>query len=200
MAGRCELYVGPMFAGKTTEILRKVDRARQGGLPGVVVKYAGDTRYTAAEDPTVQTHAGLTVGPSGGGESIGKLRVVAAELLADVELAPDERDIAVDEGQFYSDLVETVDRWVAEGRRVYVAALDGNFRREPFEVVSRLYPRAAQFEKLTAVCTVRTCCPPDVQTDAPFTVRTVAGDEWKMVGGADKYRAACLACYLRYSS
>ena len=46
--------------------------------------------------------------------------------------------VAVDEGQFYEDLVEFCERWANEGKVVLVAALDGTYERKPFQNVSRL--------------------------------------------------------------
>ena len=178
----CRLYLGPMFSEKTTEILRQIKRARIAGIPCVVVKYAKDTRYGAG--PTIFTHDGSSV--TGGKD----LRVVEARTLDEVKLSSRENVIAVDEGQFYPDLPHVVDRWMQEGRKVYVAALDGDFRRKPFGKVGSLIPLCTHIIKLHAICMI---CK---ERHASYTLRTVESDEYELIGGVDKYAAACLPCYM----
>jgi thymidine kinase len=191
-AGTAEFFLGPMFSEKTTEVGRKIKRARLGGLNCVFVKYAADDRYGAG--PVIYTHDGSSVAASPAGAGLGRLRVVEARALLDVELAPDELDVGVDEGQFYPDLRLALDLWMREGRRVYVAALDGDFRRIPFPPVAEAFSLATRIVKLTAICMLcaRRGRPP---TEASYTVRTVDETAVELIGGGDKYKAACLSCY-----
>jgi len=185
-----------MFSEKTTEVGRKLKRARLGLLPCVLVKHAADTRYGSGS--VVYTHDGLATAASPATADLGRLRVLETRLLLDVELFPEELDIGVDEGQFYPDLPEAVDLWMQEGRRVYVAALDGDYRRKPFGRVSETIPFATCVVKLAAICMF--CCGSSgnsLPAKASYTVRTVEGTAQEMIGAKDKYRAACLDCYLR---
>lgn len=45
--GSLEMIIGPMFAGKSTELLRRMDRHRFSGKKCLYVKYSEDTRYDA---------------------------------------------------------------------------------------------------------------------------------------------------------
>ena len=45
--GMLELIIGPMFAGKSTELLRRVKRHAISGKHCLYVKYSADTRYDA---------------------------------------------------------------------------------------------------------------------------------------------------------
>ena len=54
-AGRLELICGPMFAGKTTELIRRLDAARAAQEITLAIKPAKDTRYA---DQELVTHAG----------------------------------------------------------------------------------------------------------------------------------------------
>lgn len=195
--GRVEFFLGPMFAGKTFEVSRCLHRARLGGSPGVFIKFAGDDRYGAG--PAIRTHDGTTATTGAATADLARLRVVEAERLGEVALAPDELDVGVDEGQFYPDLRDALDRWSREGRRVYVAALDGDFRRRPFAAVSEALPLAEAVTKLTAVCTLCRADASAAPVAAPFTVRTGGSTAVRLIGGGDKYRAACLDCFLRSS-
>jgi len=178
----CRLYLGCMFAGKTEEMLRQVRRARIAGIPCVIVKYANDNRY--GDSSTVTTHDGMAL--TGGKD----LRVVQARTLGEVKLSPKEKVIAVDEGQFYPDLPFIVDKWMKEGRKVYVAALDGTYQRKPFGKIGELIPLCTHVVKLHAICMV---CK---ERHASYTLRTVESDEIELIGGTDQYMAACLPCYI----
>ncbi len=189
--GRCELILGPMFSGKTTQLMQRVQRALQGGGRCAVVKYAGDTRYGAG--PRLRTHGGLSLAADEGG-----LEVFEATALSGLVLGPQDDLVAVDEGQFFADLPETVDRWMREGRGVVVAALDGDFLRRPFGRVGEVIPLASQLTKLSAVCMLCPRGPPGTPhpADAFYTLRTHESEDVELIGEKDKYQAACLGCYL----
>jgi ABC-type polar amino acid transport system ATPase subunit len=44
--GRIELIMGPMFAGKSTELLRRVNRLEISGKRCLSIKYSADNRYS----------------------------------------------------------------------------------------------------------------------------------------------------------
>lgn len=191
--GRFELDLGPMFSGKTTEMASKIERARLGHLSCVIVKHSDDTRNGGG--PVIKTHGGVSLRESAATDEKGALRIVVAEELAPLGLGADELVVGVDEGQFFPDLPEAVDRWMREGRRVYVAALDGDFRRRPFGRVHEALPLATAVRKLPAVCMVCRQTPP---ADAHYTIRTVDETAVKLIGAAEAYKAACLACFIEH--
>ena len=51
-SGRIEVIFGPMFAGKTTELLRRCQVAESAGRSVMLIKSSSDTRYAAAEAVT----------------------------------------------------------------------------------------------------------------------------------------------------
>ena len=51
--GRIELIMGPMFAGKSTELLRRVRRLEISGKKCLSIKYKADTRYS---EDSISTH------------------------------------------------------------------------------------------------------------------------------------------------
>ena len=194
--GTAELYIGPMFSGKTSMIMRKLERACIGSLHCVFIKYADDTRY--GDDSVVRAHNGSMMGTGSSIVNISNLRVVKAHRLLDVMLLSGEFDIGVDEGQFYPDLPEAVNIWMQEGRRVYIAALDGDYLRNPFGRINETIPLVNYVRKLTAICMF--CNKMNKEgspTEASYTVRIVKGDAQKMIGAKDEYAAACLKCFLR---
>lgn len=178
-AGRVEVIAGPMFAGKTEELLRRVRRAAIGGQRVVVFSHVLDTRAGGAR---VQSHAG-SVAPSRTAGS-------AAEIEAAVERG-DTDLVAIDEAQFFGpDLVGTVARLAGRGFTVVVAGLDVTFTAEPFEPLPSLMALAERVDKLTAICVV-------CGADAIFHVRSrpEPGGDPSLVsenlGGLETYEARC---------
>eukprot|EP00299_Pterocystis_sp_00344_P011280 c5227_g1_i1.p1 GENE.c5227_g1_i1~~c5227_g1_i1.p1 ORF type:complete len:204 (-),score=43.61 c5227_g1_i1:72-629(-) len=177
-SGRIELILGPMFSGKTTELLRRVRRHRFAQRRCVLVKYAKDDRYS---NSMLATHDQCFEAAF----SCVNLRAIQSHLI-DFEV------IGIDEGQFFPDVVEFVDEMALAGKIVIVAALDGTFQRQPFGAILDLIPRAEDVIKLTAIC--HSC-----GADAPFSRRLGLETQVEVIGGAEKYVAACRKCYLHPS-
>jgi thymidine kinase len=177
--GRVEVIAGPMFAGKTEELLRRVRRAAIAGQRVVVFSHSLDTR---AGPDRIASHAGLDA-PSravGSAEEIG--RAVDA---ADYDI------VAIDEAQFFGPpLLDLVRGLAAKGLHVIVAGLDVTFLGQPFEPLPALMAGAERVDKLTAVCSV---CGADAIFHA--RVREAAGRDVNLVtenvGGLETYRALC---------
>src|SRR5829696_5295180 len=140
--GRVEVVCGPMFAGKTEELLRRVRRAVIANRRVVVINHALDTRHG---DGRLASHAGLDF-PS-----------IAAAAPSDIEAAvPDDTDVvAIDEAQFFGPgLVQVVGRLAERGLVVIVAGLDVTFEGQPFEPLPALMALAERVDKLTAICSI----------------------------------------------
>ena len=177
---RLQVVAGPMFAGKSEELLRRVRRARIAGLSVEVVSHALDERRGAGQ---VSSHSGLSV---------------ESHPVADVDaLVSHVRGrgldiVAIDEAQFFGpDLVPAVDRLVADGITVVVAGLCVTYDGRPFEPLPSLMAMAEDVLKLTAVCAV-------CGADAAFHQRVAAGEVGdpnlptrEQVGGIESYQARC---------
>ena len=96
----------------------------------------------------------------------------------------------VDEGQFFPDLVEYVEKWANRGKIVIVAALDANYKREPFGNVIELLPLAETIKKLSAVCL-------DCGKKASFSKRITENKTEKLIGGLNEYKVVCRPCYYK---
>ena len=182
--GRIEVIAGPMFAGKTEELLRRVRRAAIAGRQVVVISHALDTR---AGSERIASHAGLDA-PSRAAAS-------AEEIALAVD---DETDIvAIDEAHFFGpDLVSVVGELAMRGLVVVVAGLDVTFTGEPFEPLPALMALAERVDKLTSVCAV---CGADaiyharVATTQPADTALVTEN----VGGLETYQARCRRHFAR---
>lgn len=84
--------------------------------------------------------------------------------------------VAIDEGQFYPDIVEFCEDLANLGVIVMVAALDGTFQRKPFGNIINLLPVAEKVTKLTAVCVY-------CSNEASFTQRVIESEEIELIGG-----------------
>ena len=183
--GRIELIVGPMFSEKTSEMVSRVRRAALANQPAVIVKFRGDDRYDRSD--IVATHADVRQVSTPGTEVCAAIRVIAADTLKEVKVT--EMVVGVDEGQFYPDLVEICEKWAQEGRRVIVAALDGDFARRPFGQVCDLVPLCEFVEKRRGVC--MKCR----RQDSAFTQRLGTSTVLIQIGARESYRAVCRQCY-----
>lgn len=178
MNGRIELYIGPMFAGKTTSLKRRVEEESAAGRRCFVVKYAGNDRYDVG---SVATHDGQRLQTQASARRLSGL--AAAVVAAGAEV------VAVDEGQFFADLVDFCVAMADAGRTVIVSALDGDFERRPFGPIPALLPHCEVVVKLKARCA-------GCRGEASFTRRTVQDTRQELIGGADMYLPTCRACYL----
>lgn len=176
--GRVEVIAGPMFAGKTEELLRRVRRAAIAGQRVVVVSHALDTR--AGRD-RIASHAGLDAPSRTAGS--------AAEIRSVVDDAQPEM-VAIDEAQFFGpELIAVVADLAGRGLVVVVAGLDVTFTGEPFEPMPSLMALAERVDKLTSVCAV---CGADAIYHARVSAEpadpTLVAEN---LGGLETYQARC---------
>jgi len=184
--GSIELIIGPMFGGKSSEMISRVRRATHAMQAGCIIKFKGDDRYEHGD--TVSTHDDVRQSSTPGTDMVAPIRVISAATLSEVDVT--EPVIGVDEGQFYPDLLECCEAWARDGHRVIIAALDGDFNRKPFGQVCQLIPLCEKIVKQQGVCMAcRT-------HDSAFTQRLWSGsDSVIKIGGNESYRSVCRKCY-----
>ncbi|XP_069511351.1 thymidine kinase, cytosolic [Ambystoma mexicanum] len=174
--GQIQVIFGPMFSGKSTELMRRVRRFQIAQYKCLLVKYYKDVRYSTNG---VASHDRNT------------MEAVAASRLLDVyQQAVSCAVIGIDEGQFFSDVVEFCEGMANMGKTVIVAALDGTFQRKAFGNILSLVPLAESVVKLNAVCM-------ECYREAAYTKRLGAEKEVEVMGGSEKYQAVCRRCYLK---
>ena len=138
--GWIEVICGCMFAGKTEELIRRINVLSYARKNILVFKPKIDDRYSTTE---IASHAGSKVPCIVISE--------AKEILNHVNYDTDV--VAIDEVQFFDEDVVDICEYLADsGLRVMVAGLDKDFRGEPFGVLPDLLTRAEFVTKLTAVC------------------------------------------------
>lgn len=174
--GWIEVIVGPMFSGKSEELIRRLRRAEIARQRVQIFKPKIDERYAENE---IVSHSGLGI-PS---EVVSKGEEVLARVLPRTEV------VGIDEAQFLGDeLVNVCTKLADAGKRVIVAGLDTDYRGRPFEPMPRLLSVAEEITKLLAIC-VR-CGNPAVHTQ-----RLVESEELVVVGAGGMYEARCRRCF-----
>jgi thymidine kinase len=174
--GWIEVIVGPMFSGKSEELIRRLRRAEIARQRVQIFKPAIDRRYAVAE---IVSHSGLGIASDPIPD--------ADEILSRVDARTEV--VGIDEAQFLGEaLLGTATNLANLGKRVIVAGLDTDFLGRPFEPMPRLLAMAEEITKLLAIC-VR-CGNP-----AMHTQRLVASEDLIVVGAAGMYEARCRRCF-----
>lgn len=173
--GWIEVICGPMFSGKSEELIRRLRRAEIARLRVAIFKPHIDDRYAAGH---IVSHSAQRM-PS--------IAVSSTEEI--LEKAADAQVVGIDEGQFFdSALVDVCQQLADQGKRVIVAGLDQDYRGKPFEPIPQLLAVAEYITKTLAIC-VR-CGNP-----ASRTQRLSKDSERVVVGAADIYEARCRFCH-----
>jgi len=170
--GWIEIICGPMFSGKSEELIRRIRRAEIARLRVQIFKHAIDARYDAG---SIVSH---------NQQSLPSVPVSCSD---DILTAIDDRTelVAIDEGQFFdTGIVDICNRVANLGKRVIVAGLDLDYRAQPFGPMPQLMAAAEYVTKQLAIC--MTCGNP-----ANFTQRLTASRDQIVVGAQGTYEARC---------
>ncbi len=166
---------GPMFSGKTTELIRRLSLAASQGVPVVVIKPALDNRYADVE---VVSHAG---------DRLPAVPVPSVDHIEPVIGA--SRLVGIDEAHFFgAGLTPICVRLLARGVGIIVAGLERDHYGEPFEPFPTLLCEADEVLKLAGPCAV--CGGPAIHSQ-----RMIATPGRIVVGGAEAYQPRCRACF-----
>jgi len=174
--GWIEVVCGPMFSGKSEELIRRLRRARIARKRVQVFKPTLDDRYSADE---IVSHSDQRMES----EAVSS----APEILAKLDWRT--QVIGIDEANFFgADLVGLTARLADTGKQVIVAGLDTDFMGRPFSPMPELLCLAESITKTLAIC--MRCGNP-----AKHTQRLVESDDLIVVGAAGMYEARCRRCF-----
>jgi len=175
-SGWIEVVSGPMFSGKSEELIRLLRRAAIARQRVQVFKPALDDRFDSAD---VVSHSQWRI-PC---ETVER----AGEILT--HLDPRTEVVGIDEAQFFdNDLTAVCSRIANLGKRVIVAGLDMDYRGVPFGPMPALLAMAEEVRKVHAICS--RCGAP-----AAYTQRLTEAEEQVVVGASDIYEARCRRCH-----
>jgi thymidine kinase len=177
-----ELFLGPMFAGKSSAVLGVIRRNNVIGRPTLCLTSALDTRYT--QQAQIVSH---------NKDHYPATAVTQLLPILDSDAFHAADCIVVEEAQFFADLREFVLAAVETyGKSVICVGLDGDSERRPFGQLLDLVPYADKIQKFTSLC--RKCAD---GTEAIFTFRKEGAPGGQVsVGGQDQYEPLCRAHYL----
>lgn len=179
MKGSIEVICGPMFSGKTEEIIKRIRRATLAKQVVQIFKPKIDDRYSQDH---VESHDGRNVG------------AIIVNGSAEIEVAIENYNAAhnvlpsvvvIDEVQFFDDqIVQQVYDLKCRGVRVIVAGLDMDWNGSPFNITGMLMSLADKVDKQSAVCVV-------CYNDATYSYLKEQSGEQIQIGALDKYEARC---------
>jgi thymidine kinase len=168
-----------MFSGKSTRLIELMRKYVYKAKKTIMVKYYADQRYSQKSE--VVTH------------DLIKYDSINCKILRNSFDTFKEYDvIGIDEGQFFADLVEVCEELALMGKIVLIAALNGDFRMEPFPVIQRIIAKADKIKLLKAYCF-------NCHKDAKFSLRIVQSNETVLIGAGESYKPACRECHVFFS-
>jgi thymidine kinase len=174
--GWIEVVCGPMFSGKSEELIRRLRRAEIARQRVQIFKPIIDQRYSSDH---IVSH------------DDSRIHSDAVSTAAEVEAKLDVRTevIGIDEAQFLGEaLVDLVVRWADMGKRIIIAGLDTDYLGRPFHPMPELLAVADEITKTLAIC--MQCGNP-----AKHTQRLIASEDLIVVGAAGMYEARCRRCF-----
>ena len=174
-----KVIIGPMWSGKSTEVINIYKYNRIAQINTLVVNFAEDKRY---HETKLSTHDKVMI-PC-------KRFVKLAHLIDDKELH-DYKCIVIDEAQFFDDLVDAVAILLQMKKFVYVCGLDGDFQMKKFGQILDVIPMADEVIKKQALCAI---CRNGKK--ASFTKRLTNESSQKLIGNSN-YIPVCGECHKR---
>jgi len=181
MTGSIKVILGPMFSGKTTDLIREFREWSSIKKKPLCINYDGDNRYGNVFENNLYNHNLMAV------ECIktNNLKDIDNKLIINADV------ILINEGQFFHDLVEYCKLWCdTYNKNIIVCGLDGDYQRKPIGKILELIPLSDSIVKFSSFCAK--CAD---GTRAYFTHRKSKETE-QIVIGTNNYEALCRKCYL----
>ncbi|MEA3495038.1 MAG: thymidine kinase [Bacteroidota bacterium] len=175
--GWIEVICGPMFSGKTEELIRRLKRAKIANRKVAIFKPAVDKRYSKNQ---VVSHDSNSISS-----------IIINRAIEITEYYDDADVIGVDEVQFFDKAVVDVVQYLAfKGKRVIVTGLDMDSDGKPFDPMPNLLAVSEYITKLHAICM-------ECGSLATHSYR-ISDEEGKvLIGAKDKYKPLCRSCYYK---
>ena len=173
--GWIEVICGPMFSGKTEELIRRLVRAQYAKQRVAIFKPLTDKRYS---DDYIVSH------------NKRKIKSISLNSSKEILSYTNEADVfGIDEAQFFDiDILEVCKKLAQDNKRVVVAGLEKDYKSNPFGYMSDLLINAEYITKVNAIC--MQCGDP-----ANFSQRISTEKNQVVVGESDKYEARCRKCF-----
>lgn len=176
--GYLKLIVGPMFSGKTTELINVYKNIPNKSI-AIVINHSSDKRYTDKNEMMSHDLQGI---PCYNFNEIRQIYDIESDL-------NNIKYILINEAQFFHDLIRMVTIFVEKYKmNIYVAGLDGDFKKQKFGPILELVPFCDDIIKLHGKCAY--CNLP-----SSFSKRISDEEEQISVGNVN-YKPTCRKCHL----
>lgn len=176
-----DIITGPMFSGKTTELLRRLTILKEAGLYVLYITSTLDTREFISHNKSIK--------------ELDMAYCKSHDLKSIISYASVFNVIGIDEAQFFDDLPEFCTEMAEKnGTKVIVAGLNSDFKREKFGKICDLLPVCDNITKLYPFCAL--CAKEKILTPALFSKRTVVSEEKVVIGDCHSYLPVCRKCYV----
>jgi len=184
--GKIELIIGPMYANKSTELIKIYNRYNIIQKNIIVINHSINNRYGSNN---ITTHDKLILDKC---INIDKLSIIKKDY---EDLYKKSEIIIIEELQFFPDAFEFITNAADIDNKVIIGAgLSGDFNRKPFKNIMNLIPHAEKITKLSALC--KYCCDGTTAHFSKLIQNDVKNGEQIIVGGVEKYEAVCRKHYL----
>ncbi|WP_029512668.1 thymidine kinase [Mycoplasmopsis iners] len=173
--GTIEIITGPMFAGKSDELIKRLTLYKIAKFEPIIFKPALDNRFS---DSKIVSRTGSSFPAI----SVNDSKEILNYINEKTEV------IAFDEIQFFDEkIIDIIEKLASKGMKIIASGLDMDFKGNPFLIVAKLMAIADKVDKLKAVCMV--CYSP-----AGMSFRKIESKERTVIGD-DIYEARCRACH-----
>ncbi|MBU3092575.1 thymidine kinase [Clostridium sp. CM028] len=181
--GWVEVIIGPMYSGKSEELIRRIRRIKIARQKVQVFKPEIDNRYSRGD---VVSHSGTKVDAVPVKDSAQMLQLLDA----------DTQVIAIDEVQFFDKgIIDVITTLADSNKRVICAGLDMDFRGIPFGPIPTLLAVAEFVDKIQAICVV--CGNPATRTQRLINGKPAKyEDPIVLIGATESYEARCRKCHI----
>ncbi len=189
-----ELFIGPMFSGKTSKLVDIYKQCLFCNIPVAVINHSIDKRY---DDTLLSTHDKIMI------------PCIQTNKLSDIWIYEENREthsepmkrltdsvklinaevILINEGQFFEDLLPAVKHMLLHNKKIYVGGLDGDFECKKFGQILDIIPLCDKVTKMTSLCSQCKNGTPGI-----FSKRITSEKEQTVVG-SDNYIPVCRHCY-----
>lgn len=188
-SGYLELIIGPMFSGKTSEIIEIYKKCVFCNIPVSIINHIIDKRY---HDSMLSSHDKVMV-PCLQTSELNHLwfKDKDEEINPSYEILRNSDVILINEGQFFPDLYEVVIDMLKHNKKIYISGLDGDFERKKFGSILDLIPLCDNVKKLKSLCSLCKNGKPGI-----FSMRLTQEKEQTVVGSSN-YIPVCRNCYER---
>ncbi|QJG67207.1 thymidine kinase [Mycoplasma phocoenae] len=174
--GIIEVITGPMFSGKSEELLKRIRTLEYANYNIIVIKPSFDTRFS-------KTKIVSRAGTEHDTHAIDDINSIYSLINEDTDA------IIIDEAHFFNDkIIDIVDDLANKGFLVIVSGLDTDYKRRPFRIMADIMSIAERVTKLWAVCV-------KCKNIASCTYRTSKEDQTLVLDDTNNYEARCRKCH-----